>query len=80
VSGEIYEVDSTRAGHADSTGVYVRARDATGWGSHDIATLTSASLTAWLLSCGDSGEFAASVVLHLLGYSLSDNASAMEAK
>lgn len=48
-----------------ATGIYVRARDASGWGTYDIAQLTRESLMTWLRS---DDRLAERVVAMLLGH------------
>jgi len=61
------EVDPARAG-LGGTGIYVRARSADAWGSHDIAALTRDSLQRWLRSRGGENPWAESVVAIMLGH------------
>jgi len=58
-------VDPERAAGWPQTGIYVRARRAEKWGSHDIGELDRASLVQWL---GYNRELAINVVCILLGH------------
>ncbi|HSW83498.1 MAG TPA: hypothetical protein VLH12_08490 [Usitatibacter sp.] len=67
-------VDESRVGCEEySTGIYVRAKRGTRWGSYDIAELAQDSLIAWLRSRGGSNEWAERVVLILLDYEVTPN-------
>jgi hypothetical protein len=67
VTDDALEVDPERLSRAE-TGIFVRARCAGAWGSHDIAHLTKASLLAWLRLRGGENRIAEDVVGILLGH------------
>lgn len=61
------KVDPARK-DADSTGIYVRAKNGDEWGSFDIADLDRDSLHSWLRSRGGENLWAENCVLLLLGH------------
>lgn len=70
MSDQHFQVDPEREDDVYGTGIYVRAKNASGeWVSADMAHLTKDSLFDFLRSRGGENEWAESIIYALLGHS-----------